>query len=257
MAIVFAVSLAGTFLLHGSYDFVRDELMATFDSRIFGHGLFMAPVAPQWRGLVPSLLPRFGVSVVDNAAWASTNLPGNAAFRALVGAVALPQLANPLLASLAVWATWSLGRVFWPKRPDEAIVAALLMVTSAQVLFMAMTSFAMTGHLFLNLIWLRLFLRDDRAGHLGACAVGAIACGWHQVAFHPLFVAPFILHLWWTRRWAAAAGYSAFYAAVCTSWLLYWRLAGAEAGVTLGAGAGSGLTFFLQITLRLIGEQSS
>ena len=258
VAVVFGVSLVGTFVLHGSYDFVRDELMATFDARIFGHGLFMAPVAEQWRGLVPSMLPRFGVSVVDNAAWASAYLPGNAAFRALVGAAVVPQLANPLLAASAAWATWSLARLFWPQRPDAAIVAIVLLATSTQVLFMAMTSFAMTGHLLLNLVWLRLFLRNDRAGHLGACIVGALACGWHQLAFHPLFVLPFIGHLWWTRRWTAAAGYSLFYVTVCALWIVYGRLASVEAGVTLSAGVnvGPGLVNYWHVTLRLLGDFS-
>ena len=43
-------------------------------------------------------------------------------------------------------------------------------------------------------------------GHAGAIAVGAVACGLHQIVFHPLFVAPFILHLWFHKRRALALG---------------------------------------------------
>ena len=256
LGFVFLVALAGTYVVHGNYDYVRDELMAHFDADIFAHGLFMAPVPAAWRDFVPALLPRFGVAVTGHEAWVSTYLPANAAFRALIGTVLVPQLANPLLAAVAVYATWSLARLFWPERRDAAVVAVLLLATSTQVLFMAMTSFAMTGHLAFNLLWLRLFLRNDRAGHLGACAVGLVACGWHQLAFHPMFVAPFVLHLWWSKRWAAAAGYSAFYTSACVLWTLYGRMAGAAAGVALEAGFGSGFDTYWSHSLDLLSDFS-
>jgi hypothetical protein len=52
-----------------------------------------------------------------------------------------------------------------PTRLDAAFISTLLVATSSQVLVTSMTSYAMTGHLTLNLIWLWLFLRDDKIGH--------------------------------------------------------------------------------------------
>jgi hypothetical protein len=58
----------------------------------------------------------------------------------------------------------------------------------------------MTAHLTLNLIWLCLFLRNDKIGHGAAIAVGFLASGLHQLIFHPL-VAP---HRWSCRQAAHA-----------------------------------------------------
>ena len=75
----------------------------------------------------------------------------------------------------------------------KTVVAAVLLATSSQFLLTAMTPYSMTAHLALNLAWLWLFLRGGVVGHSLAIAVGALACGLHQLVFHPLFVAPFAL----------------------------------------------------------------
>ena len=253
---VFAVTVVGTFAVHLGHPLVRDELMAIFDAEIFRHGDLMATIAPQWREYAPALLPRFGLPIVDHIAWASAYLPGNSAFRALMSKVAIAEFANPLLAAISVFACHGVARRLWPDRPDAALVAVLLLATSTQVLFMAMTSFAMTGHLLFTLIWLRLVLRDDGWGHVGAIAVGWMATGWHQLAFHPLLAAPFIAHLWWTRRWQLAAAYSLAYAAIGLFWTVYWTLAADVAGVALAGGAQSGVGFLIQRMMELLRDIS-
>jgi membrane associated rhomboid family serine protease len=64
-----------------------------------------------------------------------------------------------LLAALAVVAIFGVARRLWPARLDAALLSALLVATSLQVLVTSMTSYAMTAHLTLNLIWLWLFDR--------------------------------------------------------------------------------------------------
>ena len=95
---------------------------------------------------------------------------------------------------------------------DLALIAAALLGTSSQLIVMAMTAYAMPAHLAFNLAWLWLFLRGGKAGHAGAIAVGFLATGLHQLVFHPLFVAPFILRLLFHRRWGLAALYIVAYA---------------------------------------------
>ncbi len=87
---------------------------------------------------------------------------------------------------------------------------------------MAMTPYAMTGHLFLNLLWLWLFLADTRRGHLLAALVGFVACGLHQPHIHPLFILPFMTSLLWQRRWRLAFAYALWYATVLVLWI-FWR----------------------------------
>ena len=74
-------------------------------------------------------------------------------------------------------------------------MALLLLVLSGQVLFAGMTAFAMPAHLFVNLLWLWLFLADRRRTDLVALAVGFVGTGLHQPLFHPLFVLPFLVLL--------------------------------------------------------------
>ena len=82
------------------------------------------------------------------------------------------------------------------------MISVILLASSAQFLIAAMTPYAVTTHLCLNLVWLWLFLRDRWWGHLAAVLVAFVASGLHQVAFHPLFAAPFVFSLLFTRRWS-------------------------------------------------------
>jgi hypothetical protein len=92
----------------------------------------------------------------------------------------------------------------------------------------------MPAHLAFNLAWLWLFLRGGRMGHAGALATGFLATGIHQLIFHPIFVAPFVLQLWVRRRWGLAALYTLAYGAICLFWVEYWPLASWAAGVPPG-----------------------
>jgi hypothetical protein len=84
--------------------------------------------------------------------------------------------------------------------------------------------YATTAHLTLNLIWLWLFLRNDKFGHGAAIGVGFLASGLHQLIFHPLFVAPFIVRLWASGRRSLALTYIVSYAIICLFWISYWQI---------------------------------
>src|SRR5262249_8834667 len=135
---------------------------------------------------------------------------------------------------------WAVARRLWPERPSLALMAAALLGTSSQLIVTGMTAYAMPAHLALNLAWLWLFLRGGRLGHAGALIVGFFTCGIHQVVFHPVFAAPFILQLWLDRRWALAALYTAAYGAFGLFWIEYYPIALAVSGVTAAAAKGTG-----------------
>lgn len=237
-----AVCLAGTHLIFETYLLSYDEVMAAFDAEIFRSGRLIAPLRPEWQGYQHALAPSFLLPVPGEVAWVSAYLPVNAALRALVASAASPILTGPLLLVVAVLALNGIGRRLWPDRPDAALVATLLLVTAPQVLVTAMTPYAMTAHLAFNLVWLWLFLRGGVLGHAGAAATGVLACGLHQVVFHPLFAAPFIALTLLERRWRLAAFYLAVYAAAGLAWILYWQVllamsgTGAADATTVGAG---------------------
>jgi len=182
----------------------------------------------------------------DNA-WASSYLPVNAALRALGRLVHADWLVNPLLSAFSIVAVYVVGRRLWPERPEVAPIAAALLGTSAQLIVMSMTAYAMPGHLAFNLAWLWLFLRGGRSGHAGAIAVGFLATGLHQLLFHPVFVAPFVLQLWVRRRWALAGLYTVAYGAIVLFWVEYWPLASWISGISQAAadGQSTGGAFFV------------
>jgi hypothetical protein len=230
----------------------HDELMAKFDAEIIGSGRLLAPVAPEWRPFAAALQPAFRLPVPGDVAWASAYLPGNAAIRAVLGKLFNTELTNAILVMTALLALFGIARQLWPQRPDAWAIAVVLGATSSQVLGQGMTPFAMTAHLTLYLAWLWLFLRNTPLSHLGALAVGFLATGLHQIVFHPLFVAPFIVQLLIEKRWRLSAFYIAGYAAIGVFWILYGQLALKSAGIAPDAAATAGSAYFLDRVVSLL-----
>ncbi len=227
----------GTAVVYDSYGLSLDEFMAGFGAAIHRHGQLLAFVTPQWREFLTSLQPQFAFHAPGKDYWSSAYLPVNAALRAQAGAMGMESLLAPLLGAASIVAVFFVARRIWPQRPSIALVAALLLATSSQLLVTAMTPYAMSAHLALNSTWLWLFLRGGRLGHTGAIAVAFFACGLHELVFHPLFAAPFVLQCWLERRWRLAALYSMAYAATCLFWIDYWPIAQALAGAAPAAAA--------------------
>jgi hypothetical protein len=145
---------AGTYLLFNNYPLTRDEQMVVFDAGIFRQLRLAAPLAPEWRHYAEALTPAFLLPLPGNAAWVSNYMPGNAMLRTLFGLVADPALMNPVLAAAGAVATFDCARRLFPGSTGARAVAMLMYATSAQVLVTAMTPYAMTPHLALNMIWL-------------------------------------------------------------------------------------------------------
>ena len=234
-AIVFAVTAGGVNLVFSGFALSRDEEMANFGAEILRHGQLWAAVAPGWRDFTAGLEPEFVRVSFGGEFWQPAYLPVNAAMRALAGPAAT--LVNPALAAGSVLATFAIGRRLWPERPDLALVSAVFIAVSSQVLAAAMTPYAMTAHMAFNLAWLWLHLRGGRASHAAALLVGFLATGLHQLVFHLMFAAPFVLQLWLDRRWSLAAVYTLAYAAICLFWLELSPLALAWQGGAAGHAA--------------------
>jgi hypothetical protein len=231
---------AGTYLLFDNYPLTRDEQMAVFDMEVFRHGWLAAPLAPEWRRYAEALIPAFVLPLPGNAAWVSAYMPGNAMLRTLFSFVADPALMNPVLAAAGAVATFDCARRLFPDNPSARAVAVLMYASSAQVLVTAMTPYAMTAHLALNMIWLAFYLRGTRMGHAAAIAIGFLAIGLHQVIFHPLFALPFIDHLRRRGEWRTSVVYALSYAVFGLFWMSYPHLIVASAGLSGASGAAAG-----------------
>jgi len=240
------------------YPLSWDESLARFDALIFRSGRIVAPLAEEWRRYADALAwQSFMQPVADHAALVSAYLPVNAGLRALIGGLTDERLTSPLLAALAILSAYGVGRRLWPDRRDAAFVAAVLVLTSCQVLVTAMTPYAMTAHLAFNLLWLWLFLRDARLSHAGAILIGFLASGLHQLVFHPLFAAPFVFSLYRQKRIGLALVYTLSYAGIGLFWISYWKIGLAlqdlaAPGAGPGAGAIAGTGFFFERVASLL-----
>jgi len=244
---------AGAHAVYDGYALSMDEFMARFDAAILAHGQPMAAVTPAWRSFVVALQPVFTFHTAGGGFWWSSYLPMNAALQALGACAGDEAITSPMLAAVSVLAIWAVGRRLWPQRPAIAWWAAILLATSSQFLITAMTPYAMTAHLAFNLVWLWLFLRGGVAGHAGALMIALLACGLHQLIFHPMFAAPFVLQLWLDRRWRLAALYTLAYGLIATFWIHYWQGALAVVGAAPAAPASVAASGFSAQALRLIG----
>lgn len=251
--LVLLLCWAGGRLVFGGYALTRDEFCADFDAAILATGRLFATIPAEWQAYSHALMPQFMLPLPPDIGWLSSYLPGNATLRALGGLSLGAGWVNPILAMVSVAALYRIALRLWPEQRGTALVPVLLLATSAQFLTMAMTSYAMTAHLAVNLIWLCCFLRGDRRGDAGAIAAGFVGTGLHQLLFHPLFVLPFILSLWFARQRLRALVYVGAYAAIGLFWICYWQLI-LPAHAAQGDAAGGGLAFLFS---RLLSQLTS
>jgi hypothetical protein len=215
------VAVTGTALVFRHTPVSADEFLAEFDAAILASGRLAAPVPEAFRFVIRAMQPVFYLEIPGDTAWISSYLPGNAGLRALFGLTIGTSWCSPVLAGLTVFATFRVGRLLWPLRPDAAALAALLLATTPQFLITAMTPYSMTAHVAVNMVWLWLFMINRPIGHAAAAAVGFVGVGLHQFVFHPLFVLPFGLLLIVQRRYALAAFYAAAYCIILAFWMNY------------------------------------
>ena len=235
---------AGTYLIHHAHGLVSDEYMGELQANIFRSGRLLAHYPEEWTEFIRAMFTQYLMNNSEHQLLGSGYRPGYAAIRALFDLVSLGQLANAALTALSIILVASIARKLWPDRRDAVVLAAVLLATCPQVLFTGMTGFAWPAHLCLNLLWLRLFLRDDRPGHGLAALVGFAAVGLHQINPHPFFVLPFMVSLLFARRWSLACFYASTYTAALAVWI-FWpdiaiHLSADEAAAATPAGLSSG-----------------
>ena len=220
--------LAGHYMLLGGYDLSRDEQMVSFDAEVFRSGHLVAALPAMWRDGAEALNTSFMYPALTRGAWISNYLPGNAALQALAG-----RLTGPLLSALGLAALWGCVRRIWPEDRELPVIALLLYIGSGQIVLTGMTSYAMSGHLALNLVWLWLFLRGSWRMDVAALAVGFLATGLHQPLMHPMFAAPILFLCLYERQWPRATLYLAGYAIIGAFWLWWpgWTWGLVQAGV--------------------------
>jgi len=196
---VFTIGTAGTWAVFQNFPLAMDEFWARADGEIFATGAPMSQIPEIWRPYATALMPIFTRLLPDPGLWASTYLPVNALLQQFMGV-----FASPLMASLSVILCALTARQLMPEAQQAPLLAALLLASSSQVLITAMTPYAMTAHLFFNLLWLWLFLRRSIPSQLAAAIVALLAMGLHQATYFPLFALPFLFEAFLRGQWRTA-----------------------------------------------------
>ena len=240
--VVLAATLLGSMLVMHGVGLSMDEFAADFQARIFSSGHISAVIPQEWRGIAPWMTPTFVTFKKDSFVWLASYLPVYSLLRVPFVFVHAEWLVNPLLAAVSVWLLDRVARRLWPGDDRRRVVALAFLVTSAQFLVTSMTRYSMPAHLCFNLLWLLLYLRDDRTGYLALPWVGVLAMGLHNPFPHALFVAPFLIRLLFTRRWHWIAYVAAVYLAGSYAWLRWLQFTGA--GSMTGTSVGGLLSSF-------------
>jgi hypothetical protein len=216
-AAVLIARIGRELVFHG-YSPSRDELMVEMAGSYLSQGRIGWPIPPDWLDYKRALQPEFYSPYGADTHWTAIYLPVHAGIRALFIWLGDRALAAPVTLGIGLLALWQVARQLMPSRPDAQAVTMVMALSSAQLIAMAMTPYAMTSHFAFDMIWLALLLRGGKLGHGLAAVVALLAAGLHQWHFPLLFMAPFILWLLARRNWRAAL----FHGLVCVAMMVVW-----------------------------------
>ncbi|HEX7819348.1 MAG TPA: MFS transporter [Sphingobium sp.] len=224
--IIVAVVVAriGRDLIFHGYSPSRDEVMVELAGAYLAEGRIGWPIPVEWLPHARAMMPEFYSPYGAGTVWTSIYLPVHAAIRALFVRLGDGECASPVMLGVGLVALWDVARRLFPRRADVRAVVMILALTSVQLLATAMTPYAMTSHFALNMVWLALILRGGRVAGGAAALVLILAAGLHQWHFPILFAGPFILWLFWRRRWGIALVQTGAMGAAVLIWAKLWPM---------------------------------
>lgn len=219
---VFGVVLWGSRGVYLDYPLSMDEYFADYQARTYAAGVMTVPVPVEWADYRTALFGNFLTFMKNGTQWFGPYLPVHSLFRATFILLGAPEILNALaIAGLIPLMAWISRRIF----PDDRwapVAAALLIAGSAQIMVVGMTAYAHSMHLFLNMLWLALFIADRRLATAFLPWVGVLAMGLHQAHYHLMFAFPFVCYMVVKRRWAWLA-YACFIYGVAFLIFTNWR----------------------------------
>jgi len=210
-AIALGLSVLGVTFVYKGYAFSMDEWMTQLQAEIFLSGHLSATVPEEWRSFGRAMYHPFASYDPITGTLASNYRPGMSLLYAAFEIFGLGKYTSAVMNAAAVLLVMRVARQIFPAAKEAPIVAGVLLATSQQALAASLTSYAMSAHLCLNLLWLTLFLNDRFRSHLAAALVGVLTASLHQIHFHLFFALPFLLTLFRPLRLGLLALYGGIY----------------------------------------------
>ncbi len=219
----FLYTAIGNRTIYHGYPLAMDEYLVRWAAPAFLSGQIDPSVAPTYQPYARALTPKFVMYNDQTHVWNSAYLPVHALLHALFQILGAGALLNPVLAALSIVLIAAVARRLWPDEPTAPWLAALLLATSSQFLVTGMSFYTMPSHLYLNLLWLLLYLRADRRSTLALPWIGVAALGLHYPFMHALFVVPFLVRRMRTRRPLVTLYVAAVYLLGCIVWFWWMK----------------------------------
>jgi len=194
--IVFIVLSGVGRFVYQAFPLAMDEYAPLLQARIFAQGSLTIsyPLELLDRMVVPGFQGYFILVNHETGQAASAYWPGLALLMTPFALLEIEWLLNPLLAAIGLWLIGDLASQASGKTQARgwAILAAL---ACPQYTINAMSYYAMTGLLTLNLLYLWLLLKCNWRSTLLAGLVGSFALVMHNPVPHTLFAMPCIIWL--------------------------------------------------------------
>lgn len=217
----FLVAWVGHFGIMFSFPLSTDDYLMLFQARTY-QGFEVFPRIPEeWLPMEAGLRPGFTRFDEAGNVWKPQYLPVHAAILALFAAGGLGSLVNPLANAASVWFVAGIVRRIWPEQRSLPVLAALLLVSSAQFHLWGMSWHSSAMHLCFSLGWVWLYLQDRTWAYLALPWVGGLAIGLHQPHIHALIAFPFLIHLLFQRRWGIVVYTVVVYSGFCALWIWF------------------------------------
>ena len=227
--VIFAVT---ALIVYQRFPLAMDEYAPLLQARIFAQGDIATTYPPDLLNhmVVPGFQGMFILVNHETGQAASAYWPGLAMLMTPFALVGGEWLLNPLLGAAGLWLIGDLARQATGQEQARgwAMLAAL---ASPQYTVNAISFYAMTGLLTLNLLYLWLLLRPGSRTAMLAGLVGSLALVMHNPVPHALIAAPCVVWLLSradhrSRIVPLAIGYIPLTALLCLGWPLLTSMMG-------------------------------
>ena len=240
----FSILAIASRVVYQGFPLAMDEYAPLLQARIFASGALAATYPPELmdRMVVPGFQGVFILVNHDTGQAASAYWPGLALLMTPFALFGGEWLLNPLMGAIGLWLIGDLAKQ--ASGSDKAFGWAFLAALACpQYSINAMSYYAMSGLLTLNLLFLWLLLRPGWRSAMLAGLVGSVALVLHNPVPHALFAAPVFTWLLVDgerrrRLIPLAAGYLPLTLLLCLGWPLLTSAMGLRLSGVMATNAG-------------------